>query len=97
MLWLFFFLIYGLVVGMIAKLLHPGPNPVGFLPTIIIGVVGSYIGGLINFLLGRGHLGSPSGIIMGIIGGVLGLIAWRWWTLQTAPEGPRSFWTGKQK
>lgn len=65
-------IIYGLVVGILAKALHPGDDPVGFLPTILIGVTGSFIGGAINWVLGNGT--SPfqsSGIIMGIVGGVI--------------------------
>ena len=65
-------LVYGLLVGIIAKALHPGDDPVGFLPTIVIGVLGSFTGGAINWVLGNGT--SPfqsSGIIMGIVGGVI--------------------------
>jgi len=43
--------IFGLIVGLIAKAIHPGEDPVGFFPTIGIGIVGSYIGGGINWLL----------------------------------------------
>jgi uncharacterized membrane protein YeaQ/YmgE (transglycosylase-associated protein family) len=89
-------LVYGVIVGLLAKALHPGDDPVGFLPTVGIGVAGSYIGGFINFLLGRGDAFSPSGIIMGIVGGILFLIAWRWWNLQNAEGGARNFWTGKR-
>ena len=65
-------MIYGFITGTSAKLLHPGEDPVGFLPTIGIGVAGSYIGGFINWLLGaNGNPFSTSGIIMGIIGGVI--------------------------
>lgn len=71
MLWLLSWIIYGLVVGLIAKSLHPGEDPVGFVPTIGIGIAGSYVGGLINFILGAGSAFSPSGIVMGIIGGVI--------------------------
>ncbi|MHA1948747.1 MAG: GlsB/YeaQ/YmgE family stress response membrane protein [Candidatus Thorarchaeota archaeon] len=71
MLWLISWLVYGLVVGLIAKAIHVGEDPVGFLPTIGIGVAGSYVGGLINFLLGRGGAFSTSGILMGIVGGVI--------------------------
>lgn len=65
-------IIYGLIVGLIAKALHPGKEAAGFLPTILIGVAGSYIGGLINWalVLGEGPF-SPSGIFMGILGGVV--------------------------
>lgn len=71
-------LIYGIIVGVSSKLLHPGNDPIGFLPTIAIGVAGSYIGGLINFILGYGCSSfSPSGILMGIIGGVIFCWAYR--------------------
>lgn len=72
MLFVLGWIIYGLVVGLIAKFLHPGEDPVGFLPTISIGVAGSYIGGIINWLMGSGAGPfSTSGIMMGSIGGLI--------------------------
>lgn len=76
-LWLLSWIIYGLIVGLIAKALHPGDDPVGFLPTIGIGIAGSYIGGFCSWLIGRAQLGEPSGIIMGIIGAVIFLWLYR--------------------
>ncbi len=71
MIFLLSWLVYGLIVGLLAKWLHPGEDPVGFLPTIGIGVAGSYIGGALNWVLGsHTALVSPSGIMMGVIGGV---------------------------
>jgi uncharacterized membrane protein YeaQ/YmgE (transglycosylase-associated protein family) len=65
-------LVYGLVVGLIAKQLHPGDDPKGFLPTIGIGIAGSFIGGFLKWCLGMGHGPfEPSGLIFGIIGGVV--------------------------
>lgn len=65
-------LVYGLIVGLLAKAVHPGEDPVGFLPTIGIGIAGSYVGGFIHYLLGGGgHPFSPSGILLGTVGGVL--------------------------
>lgn len=72
MLFILGWIIYGLVVGLLAKALHPGEDPIGFLPTIGIGVAGSYIGGFLSWVIGAGA--SPfgaSGIIMGTIGGVI--------------------------
>lgn len=58
--------VFGLIVGMIAKAIHPGEDPIGFLPTIGIGVVGSYIGGAINWLLDMGSSPfEPSGFFNG--------------------------------
>lgn len=71
MFWLLGWLIYGLIVGLIAKALHPGEDPVGFLPTIGIGVAGSFVGGGIQWLLSWGGPFSPAGLLWGIIGGVI--------------------------
>lgn len=76
-LWLLMWIVYGLVVGLIAKALHPGDDPVGFFPTLGIGIAGSYVGGFLSWLIGRGQLGEPSGIIMGIIGAVIFLWLYR--------------------
>jgi uncharacterized membrane protein YeaQ/YmgE (transglycosylase-associated protein family) len=94
MLWLICFLVYAIIVGLIAKLVHPGPEPVGCLSTIIIGIVGSYTGGFINFIFGRGEFLQTSGIVMGIVGGVIALCIWRWWNLK---KQNRSFWSGNLK
>ncbi len=71
MLYLFGWLIYGLIVGYLARLLHPGDEPKGFLWTLGIGIAGSYVGGLVNWVLGMGGPFEASGILMGIVGGVV--------------------------
>jgi len=87
MFWLFGWLIYGLIVGLIAKAIHPGEDPIGFLPTLGIGIAGSYIGGLINWVLGRGGVFEPSGIFLGIIGGVIFCFAYRKYRLSKLKKG----------
>ncbi len=52
------FLILGLIAGAIAKALHSGPEPGGFLGTLVTGVVGALLGGLIASAVGLGGLGS---------------------------------------
>ena len=80
MIWLLSWLIYGTIVGGIAKFLHPGEDPGGFLSTIGIGIAGSYIGGVLNFLFfGTGTPFSPSGLIMGVIGAVIFCWIYRKW------------------
>jgi uncharacterized membrane protein YeaQ/YmgE (transglycosylase-associated protein family) len=65
-------LIYGLVVGTISKAIHRGEDPRGFWATVGIGVAGSYVGGLIKYLVGWGDQAfEPSGFLMGIVGGVI--------------------------
>lgn len=66
--------VYGLFVGSIAKSIVPGEERMGFFQTIAIGVAGSYMGGAILYLLGSYDSVSPSGIVMGIAGGVLSLV-----------------------
>lgn len=65
-------IIFGLIAGSIAKWLHPGEDPEGWVATTIIGIAGSFIGGIINFAIGWGHnLISASGLFMSIVGGVI--------------------------
>lgn len=88
--------IFGLIVGLCSKFIHPGDEPVGCLSTIGIGVGGSFVGGGINWLIGMGSSPfHPAGLLLSILGGVLCCMAWRWYTLQKSPTGPKSFFTGK--
>jgi uncharacterized membrane protein YeaQ/YmgE (transglycosylase-associated protein family) len=66
--------VYGLFVGSIAKAIVPGEERMGFFQTIAIGVAGSYMGGAILYLLGSYESVSPSGLLMGIAGGVASLV-----------------------
>ncbi len=50
-------IIFGLAAGAVAKLLMPGKDPGGFIWTIIIGVVGAFVGGMIANMLGFGAVG----------------------------------------
>jgi uncharacterized membrane protein YeaQ/YmgE (transglycosylase-associated protein family) len=91
-------LIYGLIVGLIAKAIHPGSDPVGLGSTILVGVGGSYVGGFISWILGwsNGPI-HASGLILGVIGGVICLSIWRWWNLKNDNGGAKTFWSGKIK
>lgn len=64
------FLIFGLVVGAIARLLMPGRQPMGMLGTLLLGVAGSVLGGLLGNLLFGGRWDHP--VTAGWIGSVLG-------------------------
>lgn len=87
-------IIFGLFVGLIAKLLHPGPT--GFFQTVMVGVVGSFIGGFLNWFIWGFHSDvRPAGFLMSVVGGVIFCAFWRWYILKFSPEGPKSFFTGK--
>lgn len=71
-------LIVGLVAGAIARLLVPGPDPMGFLGTLALGLMGSFVGGFLGNLIFHGNLDlEATGIIGSIIGGVIALLIYR--------------------
>jgi uncharacterized membrane protein YeaQ/YmgE (transglycosylase-associated protein family) len=72
------FLIIGLIAGFIARALVPGPDPMGWLGTMILGIVGSFVGGTLAALVFGGTLDlSPTGIVGSIIGAIIVLLIWR--------------------
>jgi uncharacterized membrane protein YeaQ/YmgE (transglycosylase-associated protein family) len=71
--WIFF----GLIVGIVAKLLMPGRDPGGFVLTIVIGIVGALLGGFIGRFLGLYREGDPVGFFMAVIGSIVLLWAYR--------------------
>jgi uncharacterized membrane protein YeaQ/YmgE (transglycosylase-associated protein family) len=66
-------LVFGLIVGAIARLLLPGRQEMGWLMTIALGIVGSVLGGAISWLVfgTPNDAINPAGWIMSIIGGIL--------------------------
>jgi uncharacterized membrane protein YeaQ/YmgE (transglycosylase-associated protein family) len=72
------FLIVGLIAGFIARALVPGPDPMGWLGTMILGIVGSFVGGTLAALVFGGTLDlSASGLVGSIIGAIIVLVIWR--------------------
>jgi uncharacterized membrane protein YeaQ/YmgE (transglycosylase-associated protein family) len=72
------FLIVGLIAGFIARALVPGPDPMGWLGTMVLGIVGSFVGGTLLSLVTTGTLDiSATGIIGSIIGAIVVLLIWR--------------------
>ena len=72
------FLLVGLVAGFIARALVPGPDPLGWLGTMVLGIVGSLVGGTLAALLFGGTIEiSAAGIIGSIIGAIIVLLVWR--------------------
>ena len=65
-------IVFGLIVGSIAKFFHTGDEPVGFLETVGIGIAGSFIGGFVHSLL-RGNVAflEPAGLLWSVVGGVI--------------------------
>jgi uncharacterized membrane protein YeaQ/YmgE (transglycosylase-associated protein family) len=76
--------IIGLVAGFIARLLVPGPDPMGILGTIVLGIIGSFIGGFLGYILFGKDLNEgalqPSGLFGSIVGAVIALLIYRAFT-----------------
>jgi len=70
-------IIFGLIVGMVAKLVHPGRDPGGVVMTIIIGIVGALIGGYIGRGFGWYQQGDPVGFVMAVLGAIILLVLYR--------------------
>jgi len=75
---LILFLIVGLIAGFIARALMPGPDPMGWVGTMVLGVIGSFVGGTLAALLFGGTVElSASGLIGSIVGSMIVLLIWR--------------------
>lgn len=70
-------ILFGLVVGIVGKLLMPGRDPGGFIITILLGVGGALLGGFIGQSLGFYREGEPAGFIMAVLGSILLLVIYR--------------------
>jgi uncharacterized membrane protein YeaQ/YmgE (transglycosylase-associated protein family) len=80
--WTVLYLVFiGVVAGYTARLLVKGPDPMPWWQTILLGIVGSFIGGFGAYLLfgwdeEEGFL-QPSGLVFSILGAVVALLVWR--------------------
>ena len=70
-------ILFGLVVGIVAKFLMPGRDPGGFILTAILGIVGALVGGFVGRLIGWYGEGNPVGFVMAVIGSIILLAVYR--------------------
>jgi uncharacterized membrane protein YeaQ/YmgE (transglycosylase-associated protein family) len=70
-------IVFGLIVGVVGKLLMPGKDPGGFLATVAIGIVGALFGGMLGRVLGMYGQDDPVGFVMAVIGAILFLWLYR--------------------
>ena len=70
-------ILIGLVVGIVGKLLMPGRDPGGFILTTLLGITGALVGGFIGRLLGLYGEGEPAGFLMAVVGSVVLLVIYR--------------------
>jgi uncharacterized membrane protein YeaQ/YmgE (transglycosylase-associated protein family) len=77
------FLIFGLIVGLLARAIYPGRQPMGWLGTAVLGMVGSLVGGLIGHALWGGSSAAdgswgftPGGLVSSIVGAIIVLFVY---------------------
>ena len=70
-------IVFGLIVGVIAKVLMPGRDPGGFIVTVLLGIAGAVLGGLVGRALGFYGPNEAAGFVMSILGAILLLILYR--------------------
>lgn len=70
-------IVFGLVVGVVAKFLMPGRDPGGFIITALLGMVGAVVGGFMGRMIGLYGEGDPIGFIMAVLGSIVVLVVYR--------------------
>jgi uncharacterized membrane protein YeaQ/YmgE (transglycosylase-associated protein family) len=70
-------IVFGLIVGVVAKLVMPGRDPGGFIVTVLLGIAGAVLGGLIGRLAGLYGQGDAAGFIMSTLGAIALLFVYR--------------------
>jgi len=65
------FLLFGLIVGALARLIVPGREPGGWAVSLLLGVAGSFLGGFIGRVFGLYREGQPAGFVMSLIGAII--------------------------
>lgn len=73
-------IVVGLIAGLIARAIMPGSDPMGWIGTILLGIVGSFVGGFLASMIshkGTDNAFEPSGILGSIIGALIVLFIYR--------------------
>lgn len=70
-------IIFGLIVGVVAKLIMPGRDPGGFIVTILLGIAGALLGGWVGRALGLYGPEDAAGFLMALAGAILLLVLYR--------------------
>lgn len=68
--WIFF----GIVAGLIARMLVPGPQPMGWLATMTLGIIGSFAGGFLTYVFSGGEPLQATGLLMSVLGAIIVLL-----------------------
>ena len=70
-------IIIGFVAGIIARLIHPGPNePSGFILTTLLGIAGAFVATYLGQAIGWYSAGEAAGFIGAVVGALIVLVIW---------------------
>ena len=69
-------IVIGFIAGLIARAIHPGEDKLGFWMTVLLGIAGSFLAGILGRALNLYHEGEPVGFIASVIGAVLVLFVY---------------------
>ena len=64
-------IVFGLIVGALAKLLMPGRDPGGWIVTILLGIAGALVGGWLGHAVGWYKAGDSAGFLMSLVGALV--------------------------
>jgi uncharacterized membrane protein YeaQ/YmgE (transglycosylase-associated protein family) len=70
-------ILFGLIVGAVAKLIMPGNDPGGIIVTMLLGIVGAVVGGWLGRALGFYGPNDPAGFLMSLVGAIALLALYR--------------------
>jgi len=69
-------IVVGFLVGVVAKLVHPGRENMGFIVTTLVGIAGSIVAGFVGQALGMYQVGQGAGFIASVIGALVLLVVY---------------------
>ena len=77
-------IVFGLIVGVLAKFVTPGRDPGGFVVTVLLGIGGAVLGGWLGQVLGLYQNGQAAGWIVSVLGAVALLMIYRMFNRNSA-------------
>ncbi len=78
-------IVIGLIVGLVARFFMPGRDPMGFVLTAILGIIGAWLGTWIGASFGMYAPGEPAGFLMSVIGAMVVLFIYRMFMGRSRP------------
>lgn len=73
-------LMIGFVVGLLARAIKPGADAMGWIMTIVLGIAGSFVGGLLAGMLGLSSNGGFGGLVISVVGAIILLFVYEFAT-----------------